>query len=150
MLLLTIQFWRSDRPMPCKLAPNARKWSSRSKPSRLFISPQDSFCATLHVLQRIPIQVFKQKKSCFNCHSLKKSPPRRKLPIYFRNDADFIAFMTFFSLSNGYLGNLCMIHGPKTTNSAELQETTAMVLVACLVLGTGSGSFISYPITTSI
>jgi equilibrative nucleoside transporter 1/2/3 len=78
------------------------------------------------------------------------APTQRHLPIVFRNDADFILFMIFFAVSNGYLGNLCMIHGPKTSVSSELQETTAMVLVACLVLGTGSGSFLSYPLTKAI
>ena len=75
------------------------------------------------------------------------APSQRHLPIVFHSDADYIMFMVFFSVSNGYLGNLCMILGPKTSVSSELQETTAMVLVACLVLGTGSGSFFSYPIT---
>lgn len=78
------------------------------------------------------------------------APTQRHLPIVFHSDADFIMFMIFFSVSNGYLGNLCMIHGPKTATSSELQETTAMVLVACLVLGTGSGSFLSYPLTTAL
>lgn len=78
------------------------------------------------------------------------SPTLRHLPVFFPNDADYILFMVLFSISNGYLGNLCMIHGPKTIDSSELQETTAMVMVACLLLGTGSGSFLSYPITTSI
>jgi hypothetical protein len=36
------------------------------------------------------------------------------------------------------------------TVTLTLQETTAMVLVACLVLGTGTGSFLSYPITMAI
>ena len=78
------------------------------------------------------------------------APGQRHLPIIFHSDADFIMFMVLFSVSNGYLGNLCMILGPKTSASSELQETTAMVMVACLVLGTGSGSFLSYPITKAV
>ena len=74
------------------------------------------------------------------------APEHRTLPVIFSSDADFIVFIAIFALSNGYLGNICMLHGPKTVNDSELQEETAMVLVACLVLGTGSGSFLSYPI----
>ena len=74
------------------------------------------------------------------------SPDNRTLPVIFSSDADFILITTIFALSNGYLGNLCMLHGPKTVEDSVLQEETAMVLVACLVLGTGCGSFLSYPI----
>ena len=74
------------------------------------------------------------------------SPDTRTLPVIFSSDADFIIITTFFALSNGYLGNICMLHGPKTVEDSVLQEETAMVLVACLVIGTGSGSFLSYPI----
>ena len=74
------------------------------------------------------------------------SPENRTLPVIFSSDADFILITTIFALSNGYLGNLCMLHGPKTVENSVLQEETAMVLVACLVLGTGCGSFLSYPI----
>ena len=75
------------------------------------------------------------------------SPQNRSLPVIFSSDADFIIITTIFALSNGYLGNICMLHGPKTQEDSELQEETAMVLVACLVLGTGCGSFLSLPIT---
>lgn len=74
------------------------------------------------------------------------APEQRSLPVIFSSDADFIVFIAIFALSNGYLGNICMLHGPKTEADSELQEETAMVLVACLVLGTGCGSFLSYPI----
>ena len=74
------------------------------------------------------------------------SPETRTLPVIFSSDADFIIITMIFALSNGYLGNICMLHGPKTVEDSVLQEETAMVLVACLVIGTGCGSFLSYPI----
>jgi len=78
------------------------------------------------------------------------SPSQRSLPVIFSNDTVYIAFMLVFSVSNGYLGNLCMLLGPKSFTSSNDQELAAMVLVACLVLGTGSGSFLSYPIVSVI
>ena len=57
----------------------------------------------------------------------------------FASDADFIAFMALFALSNGYIGNLCMLNGPKSTPDKEMQEAIALLLIAGLVLGTGVG-----------
>ncbi len=78
------------------------------------------------------------------------SSSQRHLPVIFASDAAYIIFMTVFAISNGYLGNLCMLLGPKSFSDGRDQELSAMVLVACLVLGTGSGSFLSYPIVSSL
>ena len=73
--------------------------------------------------------------------------------IIFKSDADFIAFMGLFAVSNGYIGNICMLHGPKSTPEKELQEAIALVLlilIAGLVVGTCVGSFLSYPTMASL
>ena len=71
--------------------------------------------------------------------------------------------MAMFSFSNGYLGNLCMMMGPKTSNVSDCwlltifpnkmsvqdtleQERIASMMVAVLVLGIGLGSGLSYPV----
>ena len=74
--------------------------------------------------------------------------PERK--VVFRSDADFIAFMVLFSVSNGYIGNICMLNGPKGTQDREMKEAIAMFLIAGLVLGAGTGSFLSYPLVRSL
>lgn len=74
------------------------------------------------------------------------APTVRLLPVLFSTDADFYALMVIFSISNGYLGNLAMMLGPQTSQVREEQETIASLLVAVLVLGIGTGSFLSYPI----
>lgn len=74
------------------------------------------------------------------------APTVRNLPVLFKTDADYYALMVIFSVSNGYLGNLCMMMGPKTSNDKEEQEKIASLLVAVLVLGIGLGSAVSYPI----
>ena len=44
------------------------------------------------------------------------APDIRNLPVWFKTDADYYALMLMFSVSNGYLGNLCMMLGPKTSD----------------------------------
>ena len=78
------------------------------------------------------------------------SPETRSLPVLIPYDGAYIFLMLAFSVSNGFLANLCMINGPKTSSSRECQEATAMMLVACLVVGTATGSFLSYPLEGAI
>ena len=78
------------------------------------------------------------------------SPKDRSLPVVFNHDADYILLMVLFGLSNGYVGGLCMIEAPKTSENIEYQEVTAMIMVAFLCLGTGTGSFLSYPFVSAI
>ena len=73
---------------------------------------------------------------------------RSERNVLFASDADFIAFMTLFAVSNGYLGNICMLNGPKSSSDKEMQEAIALILIAGLVLGTGAGSAISYPLVS--
>ena len=80
-----------------------------------------------------------------NCNIVTENRSVRSL---FGSDADFIAFMALFALSNGYIGNLCMLNGPKSSCDKEMQEAIALLLIAGLVLGTGVGSFLSYPLVT--
>lgn len=39
--------------------------------------------------------------------------PRSHLPVVFTNDIAPIIFMWLFAMSNGYLGTLCMMYGPR-------------------------------------
>ena len=70
--------------------------------------------------------------------------------VVFKSDADFITFMALFAISNGYIGNICMLHGPKSSPEKELQEAIALILIAGLVVGTGVGSFLSYPVVAAL
>ena len=73
------------------------------------------------------------------------SPTKRTLPVVFDSDGLFIGFMALLSLGNGYLGNLCMMQGPKIEKeNGDIQEKIAMILVAFLVTGQAFGSFMSY------
>jgi len=50
--------------------------------------------------------------------------------------------MVLLSVSNGYIGNIACMYGPKVVNP-QFQEETAAVLVAVLVVGCGLGSVLS-------
>ena len=60
----------------------------------------------------------------------------------FLSDWFYIIFMILFSLSNGYLSNICMMSAPQIVNKAEGQ-TAASLMVALLGLGLGSGALLS-------
>ncbi|XP_071485378.1 equilibrative nucleoside transporter 1-like [Diadema antillarum] len=70
------------------------------------------------------------------------SPATRYSEVVFTHDAYPIVFMIFFAFSNGYLGSLCMIYGPKFVES-KYQETAGNMMAFFLVLGLATGSFLS-------
>ncbi len=82
------------------------------------------------------------------CNIVTDHPQSRN--VIFQSDADFIIFMALFAVSNGYIGNICMLFGPQKTDDREKKESIALVLIAGLVLGTGIGSFLSYPVVSSL
>ena len=43
-----------------------------------------------------------------------------------------------------------MLNGPKSSTNKDMQEAIASVLVAGLVVGTGTGSFLSLPIVKAL
>ena len=84
--------------------------------------------------------IYSLNKDCKNC--------RKSLLIM--QDGEFIAIMCIFAVSNGYLGTISMIHGPKTVEDSKSQEGVAMMLAACLVIGIAAGSSLSYPVLNII
>jgi len=63
-------------------------------------------------------------------------------PTLFESDTAYIVIMMLFSISNGYVGTICMMSGPQMVDGEEA-GTAASMLVACLGLGLGTGSFLS-------
>jgi len=62
--------------------------------------------------------------------------------VVFESDVAYIFIMLLFSITNGYIGSICMICGPQVVRSEEAQ-TAASLMVAMLGLGLGSGAFLS-------
>ena len=62
--------------------------------------------------------------------------------VAFESDTAYIIIMMLFSISNGYVGSICMISGPQVV-APEEASTAANLMVACLGLGLGVGAFTS-------
>ncbi|XP_066282833.1 equilibrative nucleoside transporter 1-like [Branchiostoma lanceolatum] len=73
----------------------------------------------------------------------------RHLPVVFDSDAYPIVFMVLMGVSNGYLGSLCMMYGPRLV-AAEDAETAGITMSAFLTLGLGLGAAFSFALTASI
>ena len=69
------------------------------------------------------------------------------IPFYFQvainSDAAYLLFIILFSVSNGYIGSIAMMYGPKMLQSGEDQGRAASLLVSFLVLGLAVGAFTS-------
>jgi len=71
------------------------------------------------------------------------SPDTRTIiPVYFYSDTAYIIIMAIFSITNGYVGSVCMISAPQTVREEEAQ-TAASLMVALLGIGLGTGAFLS-------
>jgi len=60
----------------------------------------------------------------------------------FESDTAYIVIMLLFSLSNGYLSNICMMSGPQVCHPDD-QMTAASLMVACLGIGLATGAALS-------
>ena len=58
----------------------------------------------------------------------------------------FLALLATMSVSNGYIGNITMMYGPKMLNDPEDQSRAASILCFFLVLGVSVGALLSAPI----
>merc|ERR550532_1172110 len=78
------------------------------------------------------------------------NPTNRVLTyVAFESDTVYIIIMLLFSISNGYVGSICMISGPQVV-APEEASTAANLMVACLGLGLGVGAFTSNFLTDLI
>ncbi len=67
-------------------------------------------------------------------------PNERHAPVFFNSDVYPIAFMVLFGTSNGYLGSLCMMYGPKLVEGQYAENAgTFMALFLSCGLATGAG-----------
>jgi len=72
------------------------------------------------------------------------APSNRVLTyVAINSDAAYLLFIIIFSVSNGYIGSIAMMYGPKMLQSGEDQGRAASLLVSFLVLGLAVGAFTS-------
>jgi len=65
--------------------------------------------------------------------------------VYIKSDAAYIIFMILFSVSNGYINSICLMHGPKTLTNPQDQSRAASILVFYLMFGLTIGAILSSP-----
>ncbi|XP_077427499.1 equilibrative nucleoside transporter 1-like [Vanacampus margaritifer] len=92
-------------PVACFLLFNVSDWAGRSLTALCTWPGQDS--------RLLPVLVA-CRTALVPALMLCNVQPRRHLPVVFRHDAFFAAFMMVFAFSNGYLASLAMCFGPKS------------------------------------
>ena len=55
----------------------------------------------------------------------------------------YLAFMALFAISNGYIGSITLMFGPKMLQNSQDQSQAASILVLFLVLGLAVGAALS-------
>ncbi|TRY77281.1 hypothetical protein TCAL_10226 [Tigriopus californicus] len=77
------------------------------------------------------------------------SPSLRRSEVAFQSDVVYGILNAILGISNGYVGNLAMMFGPKVVKP-EHQEVTSAFLIAALVIGCGIGSVLSVPLVKAL
>lgn len=65
------------------------------------------------------------------------------MQVYIPSDTAYLIFMVIFSISNGYIGSIAMMYGPKMLQNGVDQGRAASFLVSFLVLGLAVGAAMS-------
>ena len=68
------------------------------------------------------------------------------IPSLFTGDVAYFVIMSLLSFSNGYLGSLCMIYGPKYVSNSRDAEQAGSLMAAMLGLGLLLGAATSFPL----
>ncbi|XP_075697799.1 equilibrative nucleoside transporter 3 [Rhinoderma darwinii] len=121
-------------PMTCFLSYNFADWSGRQITTWIQSpGPTSKILPTLVFIRTFFIPVF------MFCNY---QPRKHIYQVFFQSDVYPIIFITLLGLSNGYLGTLSMVYGPKVVPK-ELSEGTAIVMSFFLGLGLAIGSAFS-------
>ncbi|XP_002734201.1 equilibrative nucleoside transporter 1-like [Saccoglossus kowalevskii] len=128
-------------PVTCFLLFNTSDYIGRTLTSWIRWPDESGIGLTILVVLRIafiPLFAF--------CNAM---PRPHRTPVLFDHDAYFITFMILFGISNGYLGTLCMIYGPRKV-ADEHKETAGTMMAFFLAVGLGTGAALSFAVTESI
>ncbi|EDV20205.1 uncharacterized protein TRIADDRAFT_61365 [Trichoplax adhaerens] len=69
--------------------------------------------------------------------------PRSNLPVLIPSDIVYVISLALLGVSNGYIISLSMMYGPMRVD-AKYAESTGAIMAACLILGLGLGSALSF------
>ncbi|XP_069609313.1 equilibrative nucleoside transporter 3 isoform X1 [Ranitomeya imitator] len=121
-------------PMICFLTYNFADWSGRQITTWIQSpGPTSKILPTLVFLRTFFIPLF------MFCNY---QPRKHIYQVLFQNDVYPVMFITLLGFSNGYLGTLSMVYGPKVVPK-EFSEGTAIVMSFFLGLGLAIGSAFS-------
>lgn len=121
-------------PLTCFLTYNFADWSGRQITTWIQSpGPNSKVLPTLVFLRTFFIPLF------MFCNY---QPRKHIYQVWFQSDIYPIIFITLLGLSNGYLGTLSMVYGPKVVPK-ELSEGTAIIMSFFLGLGLAIGSAFS-------
>ncbi|XP_069835276.1 equilibrative nucleoside transporter 3 isoform X2 [Dendropsophus ebraccatus] len=121
-------------PMTCFLTYNFADWSGRQITTWIQSpGPNSKLLPTLIFLRTFLIPLF------MFCNY---QPRKHIYQVFFQSDVYPIIFITVLGFSNGYLGTLAMVYGPKVVPK-EQSEGTAIVMSFFLGLGLAIGSAFS-------
>ncbi|XP_073541955.1 equilibrative nucleoside transporter 3 [Phyllobates terribilis] len=121
-------------PMTCFLTYNFADWSGRQITTWIQSpGPNSKMLPTLVFLRTFFIPLF------MFCNY---QPRKHIYQVFFQNDVYPVMFITLLGFSNGYLGTLSMVYGPKVVPK-EFSEGTAIVMSFFLGLGLAVGSAFS-------
>ncbi|XP_073452805.1 equilibrative nucleoside transporter 3 [Aquarana catesbeiana] len=121
-------------PLTCFLVYNFADWSGRQITTWIQVpGPNSKMLPTMVFLRTFFIPLF------MFCNY---QPRKHIYEVFFQSDVYPIIFITLLGLSNGYLGTLSMVYGPKVVPK-EFSEGTAIVMSFFLGLGLAIGSAFS-------
>ncbi|XP_068114358.1 equilibrative nucleoside transporter 3 [Hyperolius riggenbachi] len=121
-------------PLTCFLAYNFADWSGRQITTWVQVpGPRSKMLPILVFLRTFFIPLF------MFCNY---QPRKHIYQVFFQSDVYPIIFITLLGFSNGYLGTLSMVYGPKVVPK-ETSEGTAIIMSFFLGLGLAIGSAFS-------
>ncbi|XP_053306632.1 equilibrative nucleoside transporter 3 [Spea bombifrons] len=121
-------------PLTCFLVYNFADWSGRQITTWIQIpGPKSKLLPMLVLLRSIFIPLF------MFCNY---QPRKHIYTVLFQSDVYPVVFIALLGLSNGYLGTLAMVYGPKIVPK-ELSEGTAIMMSFFLSVGLAVGSAFS-------
>ena len=114
--------------------------------ARIAFIPLFLFCNACPSNRVVSDVSFKKEEKNYLTQQNRKSDSGSMFQVYIKSDAAYIIFMILFSVSNGYINSICLMHGPKTLNNPQDQSRAASILVFYLMFGLTIGAIFSTPL----
>ena len=81
------------------------------------------------------------------CHMEASKHSVRHIPGVIHSDLAFCLLVLVLAVSNGYVGNVCMIYSPQMVKLPAEREAVSIFMNSMNVIGIATGSTVSYFLT---